>query len=111
MEDVLLLAQMQARRFVFNPVTLDLDDLCRSVLAEFRGRADVNHRLNYLCSEGAHPVKLDPKLMRQILSNLVSNAIKYSPMGKSIEVSLVFTSESLLLTVRGDGHRHSGSRH
>jgi PAS domain S-box-containing protein len=103
MEDVLLLARMQARRVEFNPVKLDLDALCRSVLDEFRSRADVKHRLEYTASEGVHEVKLDRKLMRQIISNLVSNAIKYSPEDKAVNVNLEYIDSAVTLVVRDEG--------
>ena len=76
MEDVLLLARMQARHVEFNPVLLDLDALARSVLDEFQNQAEIKHLLDYLAIEGMHELFLDRKLMRQIISNLVSNAIK-----------------------------------
>jgi signal transduction histidine kinase len=41
--------------------------------------------------------------MRQIISNLVSNAIKYSPEAKPIKVDLDFTGEALVLSVRDKG--------
>jgi PAS domain S-box-containing protein len=103
MEDVLMLARMQARRVEFNPLKLDLDALCRSVLDEFQSRADVHHRLDYTCAEGLQAVMLDRKLMRQIISNLVSNAIKYSPEDKPIVIDLAALDDALLLTIRDEG--------
>ena len=103
MEDVLLLARMQARRVEYNPVMLDLDELCRNVLEEFQSRPEVTHHLDYLCKTPIRVVSLDKKLMRQVISNLVSNAIKYSPKDKPIEVSLEFTSDSLILSVSDEG--------
>ncbi len=36
MEDVLLLARMQARRVDFNPTRVNVNSLCRSVIDEFK---------------------------------------------------------------------------
>jgi PAS domain S-box-containing protein len=103
MDDVLQLSRLQARRFEFNPVKLNLDALCRSVLDEFQSRPDVTHRLLYSCDDTLREVSLDKKLMRQIISNLVSNAIKYSPKDKTVAVSLKYIDESLVLGVRDEG--------
>ncbi len=103
MEDVLQLARLQARRVEFNAVKLDLDAMCRSVLDEFQSRPEMTHELLYSCDAALHEVYLDKKLMRQIISNLVSNAIKYSPDGKIIAVSLVHTGNALVLRVRDEG--------
>lgn len=103
MDDVLLLSRMQARRFDFNPTKTNLDSLARSVLDEFQSRPDIKHQLEYTASEGAQAVILDPKLMRQIINNLVSNAIKYSSAGKVVRVNLDYMDSVVTLTVRDEG--------
>jgi PAS domain S-box-containing protein len=103
MDDVLLLARMQARRVEFNPVMLDLDELCRSVIDEFQSRPDIHHQFVYSCDSFVRDARLDPKLMRQIISNLVSNAIKYSPPDKPVLIHLEFTAEAVVLSVSDQG--------
>jgi PAS domain S-box-containing protein len=103
MEDILLLARMQARRVEFNPIELDVDALCRSVLDEFQSRADVNNHIEYTCNTLLRRMTLDKKLMRQIISNLVSNAVKYSPQGTSVAVNLDLEADALVLTVSDHG--------
>ncbi len=103
MDDVLLISRMQARRFDFNPAKIDLDTLARSVLDEFQSRPDINHQLEYTVSENVHEITLDARLMRQIMSNLISNAIKYSPEGKTVWVSLEYTDSLIVFKVRDEG--------
>lgn len=103
MEDVLLLSRMQARRVDFQPVELDLDALCRNILGEFQSPGDNARRLQYSHSGPVHPVQVDQKLMRQIVSNLVSNAVKYSSHDKPIHLSLQFTDEAFIVQVRDEG--------
>ncbi len=103
MEDVLLLAQMQARRAQFNPVAQDLDVLCRTLVEEFQGRTDVKHQLIYHAAPGDYTIQLDPKLMRQIISNLLSNAIKYSPAQKPVQIMLTHRQNQCFLQVRDEG--------
>lgn len=98
-----MLARMQAHRVEFNPVTLDLDTLCRSVLDEFQGQAEIKHRLAYTVSEGIREVWLDRKLMRQILSNLLSNAIKYSPEATAVSIHLAYTASAVILKISDEG--------
>jgi signal transduction histidine kinase len=103
MEDVLLLAKMQARRVQFAPVLLDLNALCRSVLGEFQSRPDIQHQLVYSCTGDIREVRLDRKLVRQIVSNIVNNAIKYSPAEKPVTIHLEYAPERVTLTVRDEG--------
>lgn len=103
MEDVLLLARMQARRVEFHPVQVDLDALARSVLDEFQSQAECAHHLEYTVSDGVQEVWLDRKLMRQMISNLVSNAIKYSPKGTVVRVHLAYRDAAVILTIQDEG--------
>jgi PAS domain S-box-containing protein len=103
MDDVLQLARLQARRADFNPVRSNLDSLCRSILDEFQSHPDITHELQYSCDAELQEVTLDKKLMRQIISNLVSNAIKYSPNEKPITISLESTGKAVALKVRDGG--------
>ncbi len=46
---------------------------------------------------------VDPQKFRQILENLVSNAIKYSPQGRTVAVALSTTGAKFKLSVRDEG--------
>ena len=103
MEDMLQLARIQARRVEFNPVLLNLDALCRSVIDEFHEGAAVSPRLRYTCEDSTRENLLDKKLMRQILSNLISNALKYSNDETDVQLSLAYQQDQLILTVSDNG--------
>jgi PAS domain S-box-containing protein len=45
----------------------------------------------------------DPRILRGVLFNLVSNASKYSNSGKSIHLTATYTDESLTIEVRDEG--------
>lgn len=103
MEDVLQLARLQARRMEFNPVWLNLDALCRTILEEFQSHPQAVQRLQYL-STGAHSkVYVDKRLMRQIFSNLISNALKYSPKEKMVHVQLREQNTDVILEICDKG--------
>lgn len=69
------------------PVRTCLADLLRTALASAAPRAEANG-LDIVCDvpETVEAV-LDPGRMSQVIDNLISNAIKYSPHGGSITVS------------------------
>ena len=103
MNDVLHLAQLQARRAEFNPTRLDLDALCRNVIDEFQSRPNTTHRFIYTCSLATQEAKLDRKLMRQIISNLLSNAVKYSTKESIIRIDLFYSAPHIVLKVSDQG--------
>jgi signal transduction histidine kinase len=45
----------------------------------------------------------DPDRLREAIDNLVSNAIKYSPVGGIIELSLAIGDEGAVIRVKDDG--------
>jgi signal transduction histidine kinase len=62
-----------------------------------------NHELLNLVAEDAPSVSGDPDKITQILFNLVSNAIKYSPRGGSVRVSATTQDRWLELVVADEG--------
>lgn len=103
MDDVLLLARMQARRVDFSPTMIDLDGLCRTVIEEFENDFSAHRRIRFTVDGQVRQVELDAKLMRQIISNLLSNALKYSPPEKPVAISLEFKREAIIFTVSDQG--------
>lgn len=63
---------------------------------------------------GLKPIELDPKRIKQILTNLISNSIKYSPEGSEVMVSVASVvmegKESLEIVVADQGFGMTGSQ-
>jgi two-component system, OmpR family, sensor histidine kinase VicK len=60
-------------------------------------------RLVFEAPANAPALAADPDKVRQVLSNLVENAVKYSPEGGTVTVSLVQHGDRLRFTVEDDG--------
>lgn len=103
MEDVLQLARTQSRRAEFKPALLDLDALCRTIIDEFQSQPAVAARLTYCCEVAPPLARLDKRLIRQLLNNLVSNALKYSDPNQVILVKVAGQEASIQLQVRDEG--------
>lgn len=102
-EDVLQLERIQSGRIEFNPAECDLDALCKDIIEEFQNAPDVTHELVYTTGQVTPVLRLDNRLMRQAISNLISNALKYSPAGQSVYVRLECRDGATILSVQDSG--------
>ena len=103
MEDVLLLSRMQAGRLEFNPVETDLNAFCQDIIEEFESNPKIQHQIFYSCTSQPMIAQIDHKLMRHILNNLLSNALKYSPAGKNVYIEVSVHEEQFKIMVRDEG--------
>jgi two-component system, OmpR family, sensor histidine kinase BaeS len=78
--------------------------LLEDVAAAHRARAATNKvELRVEVEGGLPPIDIDPVRMRQVVSNLVDNAIRVMPDGGTVTLSAVRRDGSLLLEVTDDG--------
>jgi len=81
-----------------------LDQVVRHTIEALKGQADVKHQLLTVNVAGNVPqVFGDPIRLRQMLMNLVSNAIKYTPDGGVVGVSLFEEGGEAVLVVSDTG--------
>ena len=85
-DDLLFVARLQSGRLELNPARLDLTEVARQAAEEARGRADAKDLDLVVASNGPVPVDADKGRVFQLLDNLVSNAIKFTPDGGTVEI-------------------------
>jgi len=82
----------------------ELSALLASVVETQRPRATAKQQILHLQNEAAPlTVLVDPSVMVQVLENLVSNAVKYSPPGKNIFIRLKKSSDAARCEVQDEG--------
>ena len=88
--DVLDLSKLEASRMVIEPEPTDCDVLIREIVESFR-IASQKPEVDIRAKIGDMPILLlDPQRMRQIVFNLLGNAVKFTPKG-FVEVRAEFT--------------------
>ncbi len=103
LEDVLLIGRAEAGRLEFNPERLDLEVFCRDLVEEIQAGAGKTHTLVFSERGQYENVMVDRKLLRQILTNLLGNAVKYSPVGNSVYFDLVCEDGQVVFRVQDKG--------
>ena len=88
-DDLLALAQAEAGQLTLACAPTDAAELVREVAEDARQQAAAAQMRLELHAPAPLMVSADPARLRQILGNLVSNAIKYAPRGRlAIETGL-----------------------
>jgi PAS domain S-box-containing protein len=101
--DLLLLAQADAGRLSFDWTDVELVPLvaqCVQAAQPAAEQAGVNVVFN---SESVEPVIGDPARIAQLLDNLISNAIKFTPAGGHVDVLVDASADSAVIEVRDTG--------
>ncbi|MDA8708542.1 ATP-binding protein [Hellea sp.] len=101
--DILDMSKIEAGKMTLNSEVLQMDDMISQVIRIVRGRAEEN-RLKLLYEESAMPeIEADPRAVKQILLNLTTNAIKFTPEGGLVRVSVEPNSAGLIIRVSDTG--------
>jgi len=99
--------KIQVRYSVF-----DIVQHLQQIVSELNGLLKKGQVIRYT-HEGGHSVESDPSLMKHIVMNLLSNALKFSPENSMIELQSKLTAGALLLSVsdRGMGIPEEDQQH
>jgi len=101
--DLLLASQLDSGTLQPAIEATDAGSLAQSVLDAARAHAPAEIELELEAPESVPQVAADPGQLRQVLANLVDNAVKYSPQGGRIAVRLEQSGEQLRIAVRDPG--------
>ncbi len=104
--DILDSERMRSGKMPFKLELVDIDALIRRSVTEIEGfAATLNVKLVFEPPHAACTVNADPDRLMQVVTNLLSNACKFSPAGGSVEVKVEAPGAMVRVTVsdRGPG--------
>ena len=100
--DILDLSRIEAGRLDLKPTFVDLPELIRRVVARIESQA-AGHTLSLDLPDEMEPVLAEPGKIEQVMLNLLGNALKYSPEGSSVEISVRRLKEKSMVSVTDHG--------
>jgi signal transduction histidine kinase len=108
--DVLDTSRIEAGTFTYTFDDVEVDELVREVVSGIAvGQDEVALRAQI--SEALPPVRGDAQRLRQVLANLVENAVKYSPSGESVDVLATASNGRVQVAVTDRGPGISAEDH
>ena len=104
-DDILFANKLDSGQLALGENGIDLRALARDVVEEMRGcfaaREDISFELTV--PDALDSVAGDPDRLRQVLINLIDNAVKYSPDGGRVEVAVESRDGGVRIAVRDQG--------
>ena len=101
-DDLLDASRLQAGQMELSVGDVRLDKLAERIVRKFRPQSD-RYALELSFPETFPAVRGDEERLTQVLTNLISNAIKYSPKGGRILVSGRYDQEQVYIAVTDEG--------
>lgn len=103
LDEILFIEKSNARKMAFDPVSEDLVMFCEGIRSDVLANEASGSVITINNHLHSRMQKIDPKLLYSVLSNLFTNAIKYSPSGSEVRISLSESRENLMICVEDDG--------
>jgi PAS domain S-box-containing protein len=101
-DDLLDVSRVMTGKIILQLEPLDLADIVRRSLAALAGSEGGRHH-SIAVEIMAAWVDVDPTRMEQVVTNLITNALKYTPPGGAIHVSVRAEAGRAVLSVRDTG--------
>jgi PAS domain S-box-containing protein len=103
-EDLLDMSRIISGKLTLNVQWTDLASVVNAAVDSVRPAADAKGiRLRKILDPHAGPVSGDPTRLQQVVWNLLSNALKFTPKGGAVDVLLQRVDSHLEITVRDTG--------
>jgi PAS domain S-box-containing protein len=102
LEDFLSLGKLDEGRVESRPVEFDLEDLIKDTVDEIKGLLKKGQQIK-ISYEGTRLVAADKKLLKNVMINLITNAIKFSDEGQEIDIITRANTETAMISVEDHG--------
>ncbi len=102
-DDVMTISRQDFTGAELDRQIIDLETYCRDIIEELQLAYRMKRSLNFSGIDRRIEALIDTKVMRRALMNLLTNAIKYSPEGKPVNMELAYADCLAIIKVSDQG--------
>ncbi|MBD2357096.1 response regulator [Tolypothrix sp. FACHB-123] len=103
LDEILFLSRTEASKTEMYPTALNLENFCHELIEIFQVSPGNQHNLIFNIQGECTNAEMDEELLNCILTNLFSNAIKYSPPQSNILLNLTCQNDIATFIVQDEG--------
>ncbi len=103
LNDILIIGRAEAGKMYCQPKAVNLEPFCQELAQELQLYSKNGHIVAFKYQGKRRSVALDEKLLRHIFTNLIANAIKYSPAGTTVSFDCNLQEQEAIFKVRDQG--------
>jgi PAS domain S-box-containing protein len=100
--NILDVSKLESGQVTFKPEPVSLQEFIPDILASFEGQVK-NHVITHEIPNDVPILSLDRDMFNNVITNLVSNAVKYSPDGGNITVTAKKNEENVIINIQDEG--------
>jgi len=103
LDDVLLIGRADSGKVELQLIPLDIVEFCHNLVEEIQTNAGKQYQIIFNLQGEFSETYLDINLLRPILSNLLANAVKYSPQGGVVTFNLFSSDTTITFQIKDSG--------
>lgn len=105
LNDFLSLNKLEEGKVIVSTEKFEIDEYIDELCQQMQGIAKKGQKIifSYETTQGSNIVHIDPKILKNIAINLISNAIKFSPENASVKVNIQVDSDNIIMCIKDEG--------
>lgn len=101
-DELLVIGEIETKGVNLNPDKIDLVEFCLELIAEFK-QMYPNYQIKFKQNQSILKAEIDCRLLRSILTNILTNAVRYSSSDRSIQFQLFTNNNYAVFTIEDEG--------
>jgi PAS domain S-box-containing protein len=101
--DVLNISRIEEGKLEINPTETDIVELCSKVVETFNSDPLLKTKIIFESQYSRINLNIDTRLIIQVINNLISNGLKYSPENPEVKVEVILNKEELSISISDNG--------
>jgi len=100
-EDFLDISKIESGKFVLNTINIDIPILIDEIINSIKIPKNIKIDIDFL--NNFPKLHADRNRIKQVVINIIGNALKYTPSGGKITINGGYTSENITISVKDEG--------